>query len=183
MPALDKILLTTSREPTAKIRTFCNDFARMIPNVVRVNRGKMGNDEIAEKALEQDAEKVVIVDRWHGGPGIIRFFKAEESGLVSIPPVVHVSGIKLIRELGAPKVKPAVSLVILPSETSQEILKLAGALSKFFDIPVLLMGNPFEAGSTVMSLSREKAGRIMITFLSESKREVGPRISVSDTEW
>jgi rRNA maturation protein Rpf1 len=143
----------------------------------------MSTDEIAEKALEQDADRIVIVDRWHGGPGIIRFFKAEESGLVSVPPVVHVSGIKLTRELGVSKVKPSASLVILPSETSPEMLKLAGALSKFFDVPVLLMGDPFESDSTVMSLSRDGAGRIVITFLSESKREVGPRISASDMEW
>jgi len=178
-----KILLTTSREPTAKIRTFCNDLAQVMPNVMRVNRGKMSTDEVAEKALELDAMKVVIVDRGHAGSGTIKFFKVDESGLVSIPPIIHVSSITLTRELGASRGKPAVSLVTSPSETSKEISRLAGALSKFFNIPILLTSKPFEVGSTVMTVSCDKTDRIVATFVSESSGEVGPRIVVSSMEW
>jgi len=68
MHAPNKILLTTSRNPTPKIRTFCNDITRVIPSIVRVNRGKMSMDEVAEKALEYGADQFVVVDRWQGGP-------------------------------------------------------------------------------------------------------------------
>ena len=57
------ILLTTSRRPTGAIRSLCRDFVNSIPDVVRVNRGKMSLDGIAEKAIEVEADRVVVVDR------------------------------------------------------------------------------------------------------------------------
>jgi len=135
MASSGKILLTTSRNPTPRIRTFCQDLARVIPNVVRVNRGKMSNEEVAEKALENSADRVVIVDRWHGGPGKIKFFQIGESGLVSVSPIIHIAGIKLQRELGALKVKPSLSMILTASSSSGEVLRVVHALSKFFYFP------------------------------------------------
>ena len=74
------ILLTTSRRPTGRIRTFCRDLANSLPNVVRVNRGKMSLDGLAEKAIELEADKVVVVDRWHGGPGKFNLFYISNLG-------------------------------------------------------------------------------------------------------
>ena len=69
------ILLTTSRRPTGRMRAFCRDLANSIPDVVRVNRGKMSQDGVAEKAIELEANRVILVDRWHGGPGKINLFQ------------------------------------------------------------------------------------------------------------
>ena len=68
------ILLTTSRRPTERIRTLCRELAHVIPNAVRVNRGKLSLDGVAERALEFGADHVIIIDRWKGGPGEIQFF-------------------------------------------------------------------------------------------------------------
>lgn len=55
------ILLTTSRRPTKRIRKFCHDVERSIPDVIRINRGKLNLDGIAEKALELNADRVIII--------------------------------------------------------------------------------------------------------------------------
>jgi len=179
-----KILLTTSRNPTPRIRTFCNDLARVIPSIVRVNRGKMSVDEVAEETLEHDADSVVIVDRWHGGPSSIKFFHLGESGLVLIPPIIHVADIRLRREFSVSKVKPARSLVLLASKNSEEVSRTAEAFSKFFSVPILSMEEAFKAGSTLLRLARDKANRIVITFMVEPNHvEVGPRITVSSVKW
>jgi len=184
MASSRRILLTTSRNPTPRIRTFCNDLARAISGLVRVNRGKMSTDEIAEKALEYDAECVVIVDRWHGGLDSIRFFQIGESGLISVPPVLHVSGIRLRREFGVVKVKPAVSLVVLASETSVRVLTIAESLSKFFAIPIALVNEAVKIGPTSMAISLDESNRIVMTFMVEPNHvEVGPRIIVSGVKW
>jgi len=176
-----KILLTTSRNPTPTIRSFCNDLTRVIPNIVRVNRGKMSTDEVAEKALEHDADRVVIVDQWQGRPGSIKFFRIGESGLVSILPIIQVAGIRLQREFGISKVKHALSLV---SEPAGKLLSVAEAVSKFFNIPVLSMDEAIKTGPTLMCISPDKLNRIVITFFVEPNHvEVGPRIIVSSLEW
>src|SRR3990170_2637259 len=179
-----KILLTTSRNPTPRIRTFCNDLSNAIPSIVRVNRGKMSADETAEKALELHANRVVIVDRGHGGPASIKFLQIGESGLVSVPPVLHVSGIRLRREFGVVKVKPAVSLVVLASETSVRVLTIAESLSKFFVIPIALVNEAVKIGPTSMAMSLDESNRIVMTFMVEPNHvEVGPRIIVSGAKW
>jgi len=184
MNRLREVLLTTSRNPTPRMRTFCSDLARVIPSTVHVNRGKMSTDEVAEKALEQDADRVVIIDRWHGGPGKINFFRVGESGLVSIPPVIHIAGIRLHREFGVSKVKPALSLVLSEPNASEAVLRVADALSRFFGIPLRSVREAVRASPTLMCVSRDKFHRIAITFMVEPEHvEIGPRVSVSSVEW
>ena len=47
-----KVLLTTSRRPTSRMRSFSRDFAGCLPDIVRINRGKLNLDGIVEEALE-----------------------------------------------------------------------------------------------------------------------------------
>ena len=91
------ILVTTSRRPIGAIRTLCRDLANSIPHVVRVNRGKMSSDGIAERAIRLEADRVVVVGRWHGGPGEIKFFQIASTGLKPVPPRILVSGVRLRR--------------------------------------------------------------------------------------
>jgi U3 small nucleolar ribonucleoprotein protein IMP4 len=184
MAAFGKILVTTSRNPTSTMRTFSNDLRRIIPNAVRVNRGKMSIDEIAEKALEHEVDRVIIVDRWQGGFGKIRFFKIGESGLVSIRPIVNIASIWLQREFDASKTKTVSFLFVSSSSTEKELSKVAEAFSNFFNIPALLMDATAKTNATVMHLSLAKDSKIEITFMVEPQHvEVGPRIIASSMEW
>ncbi len=179
-----KILLTTSRAPTPRIRTFCHDLAEVMPNVAYVNRGKMSNDEVAEKAIEHDADRVVIVDRWQSEPGVLRLFKVGESGLVSTSPIIHVAGIKLQRDLGASRVKPASSIIAAKHDRFDDSSRLGNALSGFFGISMLETKDVVKTGSTILSISSDKSRRIVMTFVTEpNHREVGPHILISRVEW
>ena len=179
-----KILLTTSRNPTPRIRTFCHDLAEVMPNVAYVNRGKMSKDEIAEKTLEHDADRAVIVDRWQGGPSILRLFKVGESGLVSTPPIIHVAGIKLQRDLGFSRIKPASSIIAAKHDRFDDSIRLGSALAGFFGISIIETEDMVKTGSTILSISPDKSGRIMMTFMQEpNHREVGPHILISRVEW
>jgi len=178
-----KILLTTSRNPTPRIRTFCHDFAKVLPSVSYVNRGKMSNDNMAEKAIEYDADRVVIVDRWHGGLGVLRFFIVTESGLTEASPTIHFAA-KLQRELGVSNVKPAVSMRLQAPNKSDELASLAVSLSGFLGLPISPEEQEHKPALTMMSISRDKSGKIEVTFMDEPRHvELGPRITVSKLEW
>lgn len=177
-----KILLTTSRSPTPKIRTFCNDLTRVIPSVVRVNRGKMSMGEVAEKALEYGADRVVIVDRWQGGPGKIEFFHIGTEGLVPASPVLHVAGIRLQREFAPVRLKPVHSLVIIQSADNS--MEIANSLSKFFNVPVLFEKEELSKYQVAMRILHDATRRVQITFmLLPQKVEVGPRITLGRVVW
>lgn len=179
-----RILVTTSRNPTPRIRAFSNELGRMIFNAVRVNRGKMSVDEIAEKAVELQAENVIVVDRWQGGPGEIRMFTVAESGLIPVDPVIHVGGIRLQREfVNVARAKPAVSVSTAQPE-SGEVRRLAEAFSSFLSIPILSIKDASDAGQCSIRVMSSRDGRVAVTFMAEPEHvEVGPSIRISALEW
>jgi len=179
-----KILFTTSRNPTPRIRTFCHDLARIIPNTAYANRGKMSNDEIAEKALESNADRVAVVERSQGGSGVLRFFRTGKSGLVQTRVVIHAVDIKLQRNLGVARVKPVVSISVEESKESRNLFRLAHTLSDFLGVPVLRQKEAFGSKSTTLSVSHDTSGMIVMTFIAEPCHfEVGPRMLISRVEW
>ncbi len=178
------ILITTSRNPTRRIRTLCNDLARSIPNAVRVNRGKMNLDGVAEKALELNADRVIIINRWKGGPGKIELFQVVQEGLTLFPPLLYVRGVRLQREFKA-KVRPfRATAITMPPKSPNEIVRIAESLANFLNVPILQVGvlpTEFQAS---MHISSDISRFTQITFLLLPKiMEVGPRLTLSHVIW
>jgi len=178
------ILLTTSRRPTTRIRTFCRDLARFIPNVVRINRGKLNLDGIAERALEFKADRVVVVDRWNGGPGKIELFQVGAEGLICVPPRMYIAGVRLQREFDV-KTKSIQSLTITTSpEKNPQVAKVSELLSSFLSIPMSSMDEAISVYSAAMYISLNASRHIQVTFmLLPETVEVGPRFTLSHVVW
>lgn len=180
------ILLTTSRRPTRRIRTFCKDLSHSIPNTTRINRGKLSLEGLAAKALELGANKVLIIDRWKGGPGKIELFKVEGGRLQPIPPLIYLRGVKLRREFGTmPRGRRIKSTVILASpNVPQEVIRLEETLSDFFQIPIAHVEEECKQYSAVMEISMNEVGEIVVSFrLLPENVEVGPRMRISHLIW
>lgn len=177
MDSPPKILLTTSRNPTPKMRTFCRDLTRVIPGTVHVARGKMSMDEVAEKALENRADRVIIVDRWQGGPGKIEFYRIGSSGLIHVTPGLYVSGIRLQRDFAPAKLKPPSSLFI--TQSINNFVEIANFLSEFLDAPILPRNEGLSKQRVMMHISQDAKNRVQITFMQPAQKvEIGPRITL-----
>jgi U3 small nucleolar ribonucleoprotein protein IMP4 len=178
------MLLTTSRRPTGRIRTFCRDLANSIPDVTRVNRGKMSLDGVAEKAIELEADRVVVVDRWHGGPGKINLFQVSSTGLKPVPPLMLIKNIRLRRELNEGRRGVRSSAITLEPEDSAELTRIAGHLSKYFGLPVLSLGEASENHRASMHFSFDSSRHTRITFMLLRRMvEIGPRVTMSKLIW
>lgn len=179
------ILLTTSRRPTKGIRTFCKDLSHTIPNILRINRGKLSLEGLAAKALELGAQKVIIVDRWKGGPGKIELYRLEGK-LQLIPPLIYLRSVKLHREFQAmPKGRRIKSTAIAASpRMSQEVSRLEKALSDFFDIPIVSSEDKCRDYDAIMQITTAPAGELLVTFkLLPETVEIGPRTRISHLIW
>ncbi|MDH5418726.1 MAG: hypothetical protein OEX06_00110 [Candidatus Bathyarchaeota archaeon] len=178
------ILLTTSRRPTKRIRTLCHDFVRSVPNIVRINRGKLNLDGIAERAVELNANRIVAIDRWKAGPGKIKLFRIEPTGLIPVPPLMYVAGVRLRREFEA-KTKPIRSLVVtMEPETPTETVRIAEHLSDFFNLPRLSIDEAATKYQASMHVSLDAPRRTQITFMFLPQMvEIGPRITLSKVVW
>ena len=178
------ILLTTSRRPTGRIRSFCRDFVNSIPDVVRVNRGKMSLDGIAEKAIELEADRVVVVDRWRGGPGKISLFQVSSTGLKSVPPLMLISEIRLRREFEEMTRHARSSIITVEPQGSSELERIAACMSQYFDLPVLSVNEADKKYGASMHFSFDPSQRLQITFIRPQRMvEIGPRVTLSKLIW
>lgn len=188
MAEKSRVLLTTSRRPTKDLRTFCRDLSYVLPNVLRVNRGKLSLEGVAEKAAELNAGKAVIVDRWKGGPGKIQLFRVGEKGLEGISPLIYLKAVKLRRNFGEvmPRGRRIKSVAMVRFDKNfLEIERLENALSRFFGILPISFEEAISGGyDAAMQIVRDKLGRLTIMFrLIPELVEVGPRIVISHLVW
>ncbi|WGM88994.1 MAG: hypothetical protein NUK63_08755 [Candidatus Bathyarchaeum tardum] len=176
------ILLTTSRRPTQRIRSFCRDLFSSLPDVNRVNRGKMSLDAVAEKALELNCDRVIVVGRWHGAPGKIGLFNIS-FGLTAVSPLMVIQSIRLRRELKQiSRIKS--SVITLEPNSSSGLQRLAGCLSKFFGLPVLPLDETSENHQVSMHLSFDSSRRVKMTFVMLQRMvEIGPQVTFSRLIW
>jgi len=178
------ILLTTSRRPTGAIRSFCRDFVNSIPDVVRVNRGKMSLDGVAERAIELEADRVVVVDRWRGGLGRINLFRVSSTGLKSVPPLMLISMIRLRREFEEGTRRARSSAITLKPEDSAELIRIAGRMSQYFGLPVLSVDEAARKHGASMHFSFDSSRHIQITFMRLQRMvEIGPRVTLAKLIW
>jgi rRNA maturation protein Rpf1 len=140
-------------------------------------------DGVAEKALECDADRVIIVDRGQGGPSKIELFQIGESGLISVFPIFSFFSIQLQREFEPKRLKPIRSIAItIPSKGNEEIIRVANSLSQFFNIPIFSANEKPSMYMAKMPISYDSSGRIQITFNAQNI-ETGPRITLSGILW
>ncbi len=171
------------------MRSFCRDLSHTFPNTVRINRGKLSLESVAEKALELDAEKVVIVERWKGGMGKIRFFGIGGKGLDNVPPLIYIESVKLRRDFGKNREKKRrmKSLAVASSrKIPLEVKRLENVLSRFFSVPIL----PFSEVANhkcdiAMQISTDQSDNVIIKFmlLPGFVEEAGPQIRISRLVW
>jgi len=170
------------------MRTFCKDLSYTFQNTARTNRGKLSLEGVAEKALELDAEKVMIIERWKGDSGKIQFFRIGEKGLDAVPPLIHLRGITLRRDFGENMLRErrvkSMAITVSPKPLL-EIEKFGNVLSEFFSIPILSFQEAVDKKYDVaMQISTDPSNHIIVTFkLIPELVEVGPQIKISHLIW
>jgi len=164
------------------IRTLCRELANTIPSLRRVNRGKMSSYDVCEKAIDIGADKVLIIDRWKGRPGRMRFFEVKEN-LSQIPPQLYIRGVKFRRDFKTKRTFPYD--VYIEAPRNAEFQRLSKVFSRFFELPII------ESNMTdkpqrfiVMRFSSDSNNTTRVSFyLMPKNLEVGPRIRISHAVW
>ena len=176
-------MITMSRRPTRIIRTFCNELAATLPGAIRVNRGKMSFEDIAEKAWELEADRVILVSRWKGNPGKICLYLVGDEGLEPFPPLIYIYGVRLRRDMGV-RLGRVMRLAVV---ARPERARLGRALAEFLEVPLLGAGEELGEGGRPDVLLKVWPDReryaVMSFFRPSDGREVGPRIRVRHLIW
>jgi rRNA maturation protein Rpf1 len=144
----------------------------------------MSLDGVAEKALEVEADRVVVVDRWRGGPGKINLFMISSNGLKSVPPLMLIRAIRLRREFEETTRRARSSAITLEHEDSTELERVAERMSQYFGLPVLSVDEASRKHRASMHFSFDSSRHIQITFMRLQRMvEIGPRVTLSKLVW
>jgi len=143
----------------------------------------MSSHDIGEKAIDMGADKVLIIDRWKGRPGRMRFFEVEE-GLSQVPPQLYIRGVKLRRDFKAARTSSR-SVFIEDPKSGEEIHRLSEMFSRFFELPIIKLNEMDDHRSFMaMRFSLDPNNVICVSFYLMPKNiEVGPRLRISHAVW
>jgi U3 small nucleolar ribonucleoprotein protein IMP4 len=63
-----RVCVTTSRDPSSRLKQFAKEMNLMVPNATRVNRGNYRLDELLESCKESEVSDIVMVQETRGEP-------------------------------------------------------------------------------------------------------------------
>lgn len=175
------ILITTTRRPSRRTRSFVRDLYHVIPASKRRNRGKMSMEDLNESAIKEEADRVIIVGTQSGNPSFLAFYEPSPFRLKPIS-LVRLDGVSLRREVTDRRAPHARRLGIAYSR--EDLRDGAEILARSFKTPIL--GQSLEelrtgdkACEVALLLSSNKW--ISGTFyVVRSVEEIGPRMRISE---
>lgn len=139
---------------------------------------------VVESARNINADKVILVERWRGDVGRLRFYYVSSNTFTVTPPLLIIRSVKTQSEFGQKtRYQPNIGLVVSKTLNSDEE-KLLQFLSHFLQIPLHMEKTIQTEYSTAISLSSLPNGDLKLTITSPSlHNEVGPRIIIRKVVW
>ncbi|MEM2206771.1 MAG: Brix domain-containing protein [Sulfolobales archaeon] len=97
------LLVTTSRNPSRRTRSFVKDLTSVIKGLVRINRGKKTLNDLLNLMRVYDSQGLVVVFEKKGNPSALNYYVLTDGRLERVM-MIKLASIKLLREIrGAQK--------------------------------------------------------------------------------
>lgn len=159
------------------MNSLVRDLANAFPNSVRFRRGKLGLDGLVDAAVENEADRLIILQRWKGGPGKLELRILRGSKLTFFPPLMLISGTRLAREYRAGRT-PKIKAVCVGRGAGEEAMRLAKAFSDFLGLPILHEDSNIPA----LRVDEVRSHQHTVT-VTDGGNEVGPSITLKKLFW
>lgn len=134
------IALTTCRKPSRNLRTFARKLSNSIPNVVRFNRGKSNTKELMGKLKDLGSDRLILLYKKNGNPGIIKFFKLFNNELILSSPIILLAGVNFVKQQNSnhqSRKKYLAEIISFEDSLENSSLKFVEAVSDFLKLPYL----------------------------------------------
>ncbi len=154
------MLITTSRKPSQRTRTFCRGLERVL-KARCVNRGKMSLRDVFLKAKEMEADRVVVVSERDGNPNGMEIYQDGE---------LFIS-LQLTVDFSLPKGRMKKDNLCIRCEVDE----LKDISPEIFAIP---LEEPPKYSDENLILIRTSKSRPLIEFFDGKGLATGPRIYI-----
>lgn len=162
------ILVTTSRKPYRRTRRFVKELTRVIPYLIRINRGKKSLDDIRLLMIKKGLFKLLLVETARGNPSMMRFMKLSELGFDECLDIrIESLSLQIDRNV-------SVKFGWIKDAVFEKVpIGLTNFVRSFLLEPNYLFDNPHVGYIKFTGTNEDK---IRICFLDERKRVVPPII-------
>ena len=128
------VVLTSSRNASTRMRQFLNELEAVIPNAVKINRGRLSIIEVAGNAFSLGADTILYIGSRGGNPGFMRFLRIRNGLIEVVPYLIKILGVKLLVDMpvGVVSVRKARSGIIV---SLGEYTEVADVLSEQLKLP------------------------------------------------
>ena len=177
---MSKILITTSRRTSNRVRTFIRDLCTVIPGLERFNRGGMSLSELISKIKQSSAIGALIISMYRGNPGTLQFLSPEGTEVIHI----KMESALLRREIQPKKETRIKSIkkIYIQNDSSEETVLVASMIADIVglspvSIPSIADFEPGSANASYMwfqDFSDEKT--LWTHYNSVTMTEIGPRV-------
>ncbi|MHA1639430.1 MAG: Brix domain-containing protein [Candidatus Heimdallarchaeota archaeon] len=180
----EKFVITTSRKPSQRTRSFVRDLVRVIPWSFHFTRGSCSLNDLAAELTSLGINRLMIIHEKKGNPSLAKFYKLVNGKLVERDYRIRIKGIALARELrrGRSIFTKNSKFRVINKCSSDFGEQLYTMLSIFFNFERSreLIYEPNLKGIAVF-LSDSPKSNITLEFQQiETKEFIGPRITISD---
>lgn len=159
------MLITTSRKPSQRTRSFGRALERVLPSRY-LNRGKMSLREVFLKAKELDFDSLIVISERKGNPSRLDFFTGNEE------PEAYIL---ISTDLSPPSGKIQIENLSLHCEETA----LSDFLSNFLKIQ-LVKENSKDNSNLIWIKRTDQTQRIVMEFYDNKGNLIRPRIYLKD---
>lgn len=177
------ILITTSREPTSRIRALSNDLSWTLPNSRRLSRGKSGLNEVASTAIRQGCSRVIMLERWKTGTCKVLFYSITAHGLELLPPVLYIKSFAADHELKRRHSRIPIARSIRLLGRDESARKFAMFLSRFLRLELMASHNVQDESGPTLTVSGNERGEVEVYVGTNSVQEGLPLLCVERIVW
>ncbi len=174
-----KVLITTSRRPSPRTRSFIKDLVSLIPGAMKINRGHLTMEELTLLALSKGCDRLVVVGERKGNPSIIRIYDLQRGGVHKNIVSVKVLGVALSREIKRP-LPPRQPRDLYVKVESDEVVDFAEALMKGLHLKVYVNSIKIRRETLIGILRKDERdeNNAILEFMNQKNEYVGPRIKL-----
>jgi len=175
-----KLLITTSREPSRRTRSFIKDLVTTIPHAVKFNRGKATLLDLSSIARRTGAYGVLIVLEKKANPSALTFHIPEPDGLKRVS-LLKITSVKLMREMPDSQKPLGINRIIMNLEGTEKdelLAETAEELIRALRPEITQHGAEAEPAIEII-LGRRDDGVVVNFVCTSTGRPCGPRFIVT----
>lgn len=182
-----KIIITTSREPSQKLRMFVNELVSVIPYSKKLQRGKRTFEDLYLALKSYGADRLVVVGDWRGNPSTFSAYSPNIGGtFLSKIFEFNIKGVSLVRDIrgSLPKIRPRKIGVSLLELEEDDALKFAEKLSQTLHATMIYKVHMFEECDVVVEVEKCLECKFKLLFIDPKTGSIiGPVIKVGEAKF